>query len=96
MRFKISLFLFIAAAAAFFLQIEWFFITLAVFAVVVAIAEAGSTPQATPRELVGEEEAARQTRQAQQVVMLQQPSLGKEFYEELVSGIVNSVFEKNK
>lgn len=93
MRFKTSLVLFITAVIAFFLQIEWLFITLAVFAAVVLIAEASSPPQ-LPRELAREERAEAQ--QAQQVVMLQQPSLGREIYNKIVTEVVEDIFRKKK
>jgi hypothetical protein len=83
--------LFLAAAIAFFLQIEWLFLTFAVFAAVVLVAEASSPPQALPRELAREE---RGETQPQQVAMLQQPSLGREFYDQVITKIVSDVVGK--
>jgi len=93
MRFATSLALFTAAAITFFLQVEWLFLTLAVFAAVVLIAEASSPPP-TPRELAREEHAEARKTQAPQVVMLQQPSLGREIYEEIIQEVLNDVFKR--
>lgn len=96
MRFGLSIILFLAAAIAFFTQIEWLFLTLAVFAAVVLVAEAGSPAQALPRELAREERAEARESQTQQVVMLQQPSLGREIYDKIVTEVVTGIFEKKE
>lgn len=90
MRFTIAAILILTAATAFLLEIEWLFLTMAIFAVVALIAESSSS-QTMPREF--REERRQAARQNQQVVVMHPSGGAREFYNELITQITTGILQ---
>ncbi len=90
MRFMTATLLILAAVITFFMQIEWLFLTLAIFAAIVLIAESGA-PQEVPKALSERAEPKTQG----EVIVLPRSSSGTEFYNNLITNIVTDALKKD-